>query len=61
MTQEGNKMTAEAGKTFTRIIDNFNMGSIIYLGIDYSTGVEREDKPEYYKEVDNDNNELNIN
>ena len=50
MTQENNKITAEIGYTFVRIHDGFEMGEEIYLGIDYSTGEPREDKPEYYKE-----------
>lgn len=25
------------------------------LGIDYSTGEQREDKPEYYEEIENEN------
>ena len=51
MIQENNKITAESGYTFVRIHDGFEMGEEIYLGIDYSTGEPREDKPEYYKEV----------
>ena len=50
MTQENNKITAESGYTFVRIHDRFDMGDTIYLGVDYSTGEPREDKPEYYKE-----------
>ena len=42
---------AEEGYTFRRIHDGFIMGEEIQLGIDYSTGEPREDKPEYYKEV----------
>lgn len=44
-------MTADNGYTFIRIIDGFEIGTPIYLGIDYSTGVPREDKPEYYQET----------
>ena len=51
MTQENNRITAESGYTFVRIHDGFEMGEEIYLGIDYSTGEAREDKPEYYKKV----------
>ena len=51
MTQENNIIIAESGYTFVRIHDGFEMGEEIYLGIDYSTGEPREDKPEYYKEV----------
>ena len=42
---------AKEGYTFIRVIDGFEMGSIIYLGIDYSTGTPREDKEEYYIQV----------
>ena len=51
MIKENNIITASEGMTFVRIHDGFDMGDTIYLGIDYSTGVPREDKPEYYKEV----------
>ena len=50
MIQENNIITAESGCQFVRIHDNFEMGEVIYLGIDYSTGEPREDKPEYYRE-----------
>ena len=30
------------------------MGKIIYLGIDYSTGEPREDKAEYYEEIEDE-------
>ena len=56
MTQENNRITAESGYTFVRIHDEFEMGEEIYLGIDYSTGEPREDKPEYYREVSITNN-----
>jgi len=46
------KITAKEGKVFQRIHDNFIFGNEIYLGIDYSTGVAREDKVEYYQEID---------
>jgi len=46
------KITAQAGKTFRRIHDGFIMGNEIYLGVDFSTGEPREDKPEYYEEID---------
>jgi hypothetical protein len=46
------KITAQQGKVFCRIHDGFIMGNEIYLGVDYSTGTPREDKPEYYEEVD---------
>ena len=50
MIKENNIITASEGMTFVRIHDGFDMGDTIYLGIDYSTGEPREDKPEYYKE-----------
>lgn len=45
-------ITADTGKVFRRIHDGFIMGSVIHLGYDYSTGVKREDLPEYYEQVD---------
>ena len=57
MIQENNKITASEGMTFVRIHDGFEMGEEIYLGIDYSTGEPREDKPEYYREEVLTNNE----
>jgi len=45
-------ITAQAGKTFRRIHDGFIMGTEINLGVDFSTGTPREDKAEYYEEVD---------
>ena len=50
MIQENNRIIAESGYTFVRIHDGFEMGEEIYLGIDYSTRLPREDKPEYYRE-----------
>ena len=47
-----NKITAEKGKVFRRIVDGLIFGNEIYLGIDYSTGEAREDLPEYYEEVE---------
>ena len=52
-----NKITAQQGKVFRRIIDGLIFGSEIYLGIDYSTGQPREDKAEYYEEIDEPINE----
>ena len=46
-----NKITAEQGKVFRRKIDGMIFGNEIYLGIDYSTGEAREDKEEYYEQV----------
>ena len=43
-------ITAEEGKIFVRINDNFKMSNEIVLGYDYSTGVKREDKEEYYRQ-----------
>lgn len=45
-------ITADEGKVFIRKHDGFVMGGDIFLGIDYSTGDPREDKPEYYEEID---------
>ena len=42
-------ITAQDGYIFVRIHDNFKMSNEITLGYDYSTGVKREDKEEYYK------------
>lgn len=47
-----NKITAQQGKVFRRIIDGLIFGNEIYLGVDYSTGEAREDKAEYYEEID---------
>ena len=52
MEIEGINLTADEGKTFIRIHDGYNMGKGIQLGIDTSTGEPREDKVEYYEEVD---------
>ena len=46
------RIEANEGFTFKRIHDGFIMGAVIYLGIDYSTGEPREDKPEYYEEIE---------
>ena len=51
MIQENNRITAESGYTFVRIHVGFEMCFLFYIGIDYSTGEPREDKPEYYREV----------
>jgi hypothetical protein len=45
-------ITADEGYTFRRIHDGFIMGNNIALGIDYSTGAAREDKAEYYEQVE---------
>ena len=44
------KITAQDGYIFVRIHDNFKMSNEIVLGYDYSTGVKREDKEEYYRQ-----------
>ena len=44
------KITAQDGYIFVRIHDNFKMSNEITLGYDYSTGVKREDKEEYYRQ-----------
>lgn len=48
---------AEKGKIFVRIHDNFKMSNEITLGYDYSTGVKREDKEEYYRQEFEDETE----
>lgn len=45
-------ITATLGKVFRRIHDGFIMGNEIHLGFDFSTGVKRQDLPEYYEEID---------
>jgi hypothetical protein len=45
------KIIAQPGNIFRRIHDKFIMGIEINLGYDYSTGVPREDLPEYYEEI----------
>jgi hypothetical protein len=42
---------AKQNRVFKRIHDGFIMGNEIVLGVDYSTGMPRQDKPEYYEEV----------
>lgn len=49
---------ADKGKVFRRIHDGFIMGKKINLGVDYSTGTEREDLPEYYEQVDEPDEEV---
>ena len=44
-------ITASEGNVFKRTHDGFIMGNSIALGVDYSTGVPREDLPEYYEEI----------
>ena len=48
----GTVIIADEGKTLRRKHDGFIIGELITLGNDYSTGVERKDKPEYYEEID---------
>ena len=43
---------ASEGMIFRRIHDQFEMGKVIVLGFHYSTGAKREDKEEYYEEVE---------
>ena len=52
MKIEGINLTADEGKTFIRIHDGYDMGSGIQLGVENSTGELREDKAEYYEEID---------
>ena len=62
MKIEGINLTADEGKTFIRIHDGKIMGDGIQLGVEDSTGELREDKVEYYEEIDipigGDENEL---
>ncbi len=46
------KITAEKGKVFKRIHDGFIMSDEIYLGYDFSTGKKRQDKAEYYEQIE---------
>lgn len=46
------KITAEEGMVFQRIHDGMIFGNEIYLGMDYSTGEKRQDKAEYYKQIE---------
>ena len=52
------KIEAKKDYTFVRIHDDYNMGETIHLGYDYSTGVKRLDKEEYYKQVEKENEEV---
>lgn len=45
-------ITASEGKIFQRVSDSFYMDNVICIGTDHSTGTPREDKSEYYIEVD---------
>lgn len=48
-----NKEDLYTGKKFVRIHDGFEMGNVIYLGIDYSYDKKgRVDLPKYYMEVE---------
>lgn len=49
-----NVIKAEEGKIYRRKHDQMLFGDTIYLGIDYSTGVAREDLEEYYEQIDAD-------
>lgn len=44
-------MKAKNGYVYQRIHDALIMGDEIILGIDYSTGIARIDKSEYYQEI----------
>ena len=44
------KITAKENHIFVRIHDNFRMSNEIHLGYDFSTGIKRQDKIEYYHE-----------
>jgi len=45
-------ITAQNNKVFKRIHDGVIFGKEIYLGFDYSTGEKRQDKEEYYEQID---------
>lgn len=53
----------DTGYIFKRKLDNFEMGQVIYLGMDWSevhyglAPKPRPDKPEYYEEVEVKNEE----
>jgi len=49
---EPKTIAAEDGKVFKRKHDEFIIGHEVVLGIDFSTGVEREDRAEYYEQID---------
>ena len=55
-----NTIIATEGYTFRRIHDGFIMGEVIHLGIDFSTGIPREDKPEYYEEIEKEDEDTEI-
>ena len=59
MQIDGVNMKADEGKTFRRIHDGKIMGNGIQLGVDTSTGEPREDKVEYYEEIDIPKEEIN--
>lgn len=44
------RIKAKEKHIFVRKHDNFRMGNEIHLGYDFSTGVKRKDKIEYYRE-----------
>jgi hypothetical protein len=46
------KITAKKGFIFKRKHDGFMFGSEVVLGVDYSTGRSRQDKAEYYEEIE---------
>ena len=50
---------AQEGKVFKRLHDGYIMGEEIHLGFDFSTGIKRQDKEEYYTEIDKPE-ELNL-
>ena len=52
------KITANEGFVWKRKHDGFIMGEEIHLGYDYSTGVKRVDKEEYYEQVEADEEEI---
>ena len=55
------KIIAQEVKIFKRTHDNILMGNEISLGVDYSTGKPREDKEEYYTQIDKPERKIMIN
>jgi len=54
ITLNGNefvRITATVGFKLRRLHDQFIFGTEVVLGLDFSTGIERQDLPEYYEEI----------
>ena len=52
------KITANSGNVFRRIHDGVIFSNVLHLGKDYSTGIARDDLPEYYEEIPEPQEEL---